>query len=211
MRQLCKGLLHKFHGIIKHARFRSHRDPVIVAVGFNPRIPSIHSAAVASRRVIPKPRKFGFAMANTFTSLYYHLVFSTKNRERWITTDSEQRVWAYMAGIAKENQMVPVQIGGVDDHVHLLLGTPATLAPSKIAQLIKGGTSAWIHDTFPNMNMFAWQDGYAAFTVSKSNIDSVADYIRNQREHHRTKTFQEEYIAFLKKHGVDYDERYVWG
>lgn len=149
-------------------------------------------------------------MANTYTSLHYHFVFSTKKRERWIVPEIEQRVWAYLGGIAKENKMSPIQIGGVEDHVHLLLGASPALAPSKIAQLIKGGSSAWIHDTFPNMKAFAWQDGYGSFTVSRSNVDDVAAYIRGQREHHRLKTFQEEYIAFLQKHGVQYDEKYVW-
>jgi putative transposase len=150
-------------------------------------------------------------MANTFTSLHYHMVFSTKNRERWILPDVEERIWAYLGGIAKENKVHPIQIGGIEDHVHLLLGAPASVAPSKIAQLIKGGSSAWIHDTFPNMKGFAWQDGYGVFSVSKSNILEVVDYIRGQRDHHRTRTFQEEYLAFLKRHEIQYDERYVWG
>ena len=149
-------------------------------------------------------------MANTYTSLHYHIVFSTKNRERWITPDIEQRIWAYLGGIAKENKMTPIQIGGIEDHIHILLGAPATLAPSKIAQLIKGGSSAWIHDTFPKMRGFAWQDGYGAFTVSKSNVPDIRTYVQNQREHHRTKTFQEEYIALLQRHEIEYDERYLW-
>jgi REP element-mobilizing transposase RayT len=90
-------------------------------------------------------------MANTYTSLHYHIIFSTKNRERWITPDVEQRIWAYLGGIAKENKMKPLQIGGVGDHVHVLLGAPATLAPSKSAQVIKGGSWGWIQDTFPTM------------------------------------------------------------
>ena len=149
-------------------------------------------------------------MANTYTSLHYHLVFSTKNRERWIYPEIEERVWSYLAGIAKQNKMTPIQIGGVEDHVHVLLGASPTLAPSKIAQLVKGGSSAWIHDTFPDMKAFAWQDGYGGFTVSRSNVESVADYIRGQREHHRSRTFQDEYLALLQKHGVRYDEKYLW-
>ena len=149
-------------------------------------------------------------MANTYTSLHYHIVFSTKNRERWIMPEVEQRIWAYLGGIAKENRMKPLQIGGVEDHVHVLLGAPATLAPSKIVQLIKGGSSGWIHDTFSSMTAFAWQDGYGAFTVSKSNVPEVTAYIQGQREHHRMKAFQEEYLALLKKHDIEYDERYLW-
>jgi len=149
-------------------------------------------------------------MANTYTSLHYHIVFSTKNRQRWIMPDVEERIWSYLGGLAAKNKMKPIQIGGVEDHVHVLLGAPPTLAPSKIAQLIKGGSSAWIHETFPELQQFAWQDGYGAFTVSKSNLPGVTEYIKNQREHHRRVTFEDEYLAFLKKHGVDFDERYVF-
>lgn len=149
-------------------------------------------------------------MANTYSSLHYHIVFSTKHRERWITPDIEQRIWAYLGGIARENNMKPLQIGGVEDHIHALLGAPPTLAPSKIAQLIKGGSSAWIHTEFPNLRKFAWQDGYGAFTVSKSNIPEVTTYIQNQREHHRARSFQEEFVAMLVRHGVDYEEKYLW-
>lgn len=149
-------------------------------------------------------------MANTYTSLHYHFVFSTKNRERWISQEIETRVWSFMGGIARENKMFPLMIGGVDDHVHLLLIAPATLSPSKIAQLIKGGSSSWIHGTFENLKSFKWQDGYGAFSVSKSSIPDVTEYIRNQRDHHRTRTFQEEYLAFLQRHEVQYDERYLW-
>jgi putative transposase len=149
-------------------------------------------------------------MANTYTSLHYHFVFSTKNRERWITPDIEQRLWAYLGGIAKENKMTPLQIGGIEDHVHVLLGASPTLAPSNIAQLIKGGSSAWIHETFPKLKNFRWQDGYGAFSVSKSNVPDVDGYIRGQREHHRTRSFQEEYLALLQRHEIEYDERYLW-
>ncbi len=149
-------------------------------------------------------------MANTYSALHYHIVFSTKYRERWITPDIEQRVWAYLGGIARENDMKPLQIGGIEDHVHVLLGSPPTLAPSKIAQLIKGGSSAWIHTEFPNLQRFAWQDGYGAFTVSKSGIPEVAAYIQNQQEHHCARTFQEEFVAFLDRHEVDYQEKYLW-
>ena len=149
-------------------------------------------------------------MANTYTSLRYHIVFSTKNRDHWIKPDVEQRIWAYVGGIAVKNRMKPLQIGGTENHVHVLLGASAVLAPAKVAQLIKGGSSAWIRETFPRMSRFGWQDGYGAFTVSASNVPSVVAYIQGQREHHRTKTFQEEYLELLKRHGIDYDDRYVW-
>ncbi|MGA2033704.1 MAG: IS200/IS605 family transposase [Thermoguttaceae bacterium] len=150
-------------------------------------------------------------MANTYTSLHYHVIFSTKNREPWIRSEFEQRIWAYLGGSAKKNKMKPLQIGGTEDHVHVLIGAPAVLAPAKIAQLIKGGSSAWIQETFPPMSGFGWQDGYGAFTVSTSNLPSVIDYIQGQREHHRAKTFQEEYRELLRRHEIEFDERYVWG
>ena len=149
-------------------------------------------------------------MPNTYTALYYHVIFSTKHRRSWIKQDLEDRIWSYLGGIARENKMTAMKIGGIDDHVHMLLGAPPTIAPSKAAQLIKGGSSKWIHETFPDLRDFAWQDGYGAFTVSKSNVPEVVRYIENQREHHRARTFQEEFLAFLKRHGIEYDERYLW-
>jgi len=134
-------------------------------------------------------------MANTFTSLHFHFVFSTKNRERWLSPEIEQRVWEYLGGIARQNQMKALQVGGVEDHVHLVVGLPPTLTVSRALQLIKGGSSKWIHETFPALAGFEWQDGYGAFTVSKSQLPEVVDYVGNQREHHRVRTFQEEYRA----------------
>ena len=101
-------------------------------------------------------------------------------------------------------------LGGIEDHVHLLLGAPPTMAPVKAAQLIKGGSSKWIHETFSNRHDFAWQDGYGAFAVSKSNIPGVVDYIPKQREHHTAKTFQEEFVELLRRHEIDYEEKCVW-
>ena len=102
-------------------------------------------------------------------------------------------------------------MGGIEDHIHALVIARPTLAPSQMAQFLKGDSSKWIHEEFSALRELAWQDGYGAFTVSKSNLSDVIHYIENQREHHRKKTFQEEYREFLQKHGIEYDERYVWG
>jgi REP element-mobilizing transposase RayT len=107
--------------------------------------------------------------------------------------------------------MKAIQIGGVEDHVHALVMAPPSMAPSEIVKHIKVESSQWIHEEFPALRGFGWQDGYGAFTVSKSNAPSVVSYIQNQRAHHQTQTFQEEYLDFLKKAGVEYDERYLWG
>jgi putative transposase len=150
-------------------------------------------------------------MSHSYISSLFHCVFSTKDRRKTITSDLEERLWKYMGGIARENKMKALQIGGVEDHVHLLLSLPSTIAVSKAMQLIKGGSSKWIHDTFPQHQDFEWQEGYGAFSVGISQVDDTKLYIVNQHEHHRTKTFQEEFIAFLERHGIEYDPRYVWG
>jgi REP-associated tyrosine transposase len=150
-------------------------------------------------------------MANTYTSLHYHVIFSTKNREPWLVPAIEQRVWEYIGGIARKHKMTALQVGGVDDHIHALVTAPPTIAPFQIAQFLKGDSSKWIHQEFPSLTQFNWQDGYGAFTVSKSNIPEVVSYIQNQREHHRKRTFQEEYLEFLRVNGIEYDERYLWG
>ncbi|MEQ1859774.1 MAG: IS200/IS605 family transposase [Chthoniobacteraceae bacterium] len=148
-------------------------------------------------------------MANTYTSLNYHIVFSTKRREPWLTEPIRERLWPYLGGIARENGMSALEVGGVADHVHILLSAPAVIAVAKAVQLIKGGSSHWIKDVFPELAEFAWQDGYGAFSVSHSQLDAVRDYIREQPDHHRTRTFAEEYRAFLERHEVGFDERYL--
>jgi hypothetical protein len=102
-------------------------------------------------------------------------------------------------------------VGGVEDHIHALVMAPPTIAPFEIAKFLKGESSLWIHEEFPWLKTFSWQVGYAAFTVSKSKIPDVVRYRKNQREHHRVKTFQEEYLEFLHANGIEFDERYLWG
>lgn len=150
-------------------------------------------------------------MAHTYTNVLIHYIFSTKNREPIITAELQDRLWPYMGGIARENNMKALAIGGVKDHVHLLLSIPPTLSIAKAIQLIKGGSSKWVHDTFPNHKHFHWQEGYGAFSMGFSHIEDTIAYISRQKEHHQRKTFQEEYIAFLKKHEMEYDVQYVWG
>jgi REP element-mobilizing transposase RayT len=149
-------------------------------------------------------------MANTYTSLHYHIVFSTKRREPCITTDIRERVWAYIGGIARENNMTALAVGGMNDHAHVLLWARPTQTVSKAVQLLKGGSSLWIHQSFPRLKSFAWQVGYGAFAVCRTHANSVGEYIRTQEEHHRRKTFQEEYLGFLKEYEIEFDERYLW-
>jgi REP element-mobilizing transposase RayT len=150
-------------------------------------------------------------MANTYTSLHYHIVFSTKNRVPYIKAEIEQRVWEYIGGVARHHDLTALQVGGIDEHIHALIMASPTIAPSQIAQWVKGESSKWIHETFPALRSFAWQEGYGAFTVSKSGLTAVVRYIQNQRAHHQQRDFQAEYLDFLQKHAVEYDERYLWG
>jgi len=150
-------------------------------------------------------------MSHTYTSAHYHCVFSTKHHERHLTPELRQRLWPYMGGIAKEHGMKALAVGGVEDHVHLLISLPAKISVSKAMQLIKGGSSKWVHDTFPDKRAFAWQEGYGAFAVGVSQIADTVAYINGQEEHHRKRSFKEEFVAFLKKHDLKYDERFVWG
>jgi REP element-mobilizing transposase RayT len=139
-----------------------------------------------------------------------HYTFGTKERFPFIDSELESRLWQYIGGIAKENKMKALAVSGVSDHVHALLSLPSTVSYAKGVQLIKGGSSKWVHDTFPNKRKFEWQEGYGAFSVSASQVETVAAYIRNQREHHRKLTFQEEFKMLLVKHGVEYDRRYLF-
>jgi len=146
----------------------------------------------------------------SYVSSYFHCVFSTKERRPFITPELRERLWPFLGGIARQNQMKAVEVGGVADHVHMLLSLPATMPVSKALQLLKGGSSKWIHDTFPEQREFAWQTEYAAFSVSLSQLDKAVAYVRGQEAHHRKMTFQEEFLVLLKKHRIEYDERYLW-
>ena len=148
-------------------------------------------------------------MPATHLSLHYHIVFSTKDRHPFIADDWRGRLHEYIGGLIRAAEGVPQAVGGTTDHVHLLVGLPAKIAVSSFVQDIKQTSSRWIHETIGVKN-FAWQQGYGAFTVSVSNRPSVKEYIADQLEHHRVKSFQEEYLAMLKKHEVEYDERYLW-
>ena len=150
-------------------------------------------------------------MANTYTSLYYHVVFSTKNRTAYLKPQIENRVWAYIGGVARVHKIVALQVGGVEDHIHALVKAPPNVSMSQIAQFLKGDSSRWMHETFPDLRGFAWQDGYGAFAVSKSDVNQVIRYIRNQREHHMRTGFREEYSSLLRENGVECDERYLLG
>ncbi|MBL7988442.1 MAG: IS200/IS605 family transposase [Chlorobi bacterium] len=149
-------------------------------------------------------------MPQSLARLYIHLVFSTKHRERRITDTVRHSLHAYIATMLKNLGCVPIFINSVEDHIHLLFELARTVSVSQVVEDVKKSSSKWIKIQGPEFAEFAWQSGYGAFTVSQSNVPSVRDYIAKQQEHHRQKTFQEEYRAFLQRHGITFDERYVW-
>lgn len=149
-------------------------------------------------------------MPHSYVSNLVHYIFSTKERFPLIDAELESRLWPYMGGIARENRMKAMAIGGTADHIHMLVSLPATMSLAKGVQLIKGGSSKWVHDEFSKYRKFEWQDGYGAFSVSASKMRTVINYIDRQKEHHRKKTFEEEFIEFLEEYRVPYDHRYVF-
>jgi len=136
-----------------------------------------------------------------------HCVFATKERRPLIKPDLQQRLWPYLGGIARQNKMRALVVGGVEDHVHVLLSIPATLSVAKSIQLLKGNSSKWIHDTFREHQEFEWQEGYGAFSIGVSGVQGTTKYIHDQAEHHQKLTLREELEVFLKKHGMEYVER----
>ena len=148
-------------------------------------------------------------MSHTYISDLVHCVFSTKNRCDLIKPEIQCELWSILGGIARKNGLKALTVGGTENHVHILLSLPASMALAKAMQLMKGASSRWMNET--HTHDFAWQEGYGAFTVGISQKDDTIAYIRSQAEHHRKRSFEEEFIAFLKKHDVEYDPRYVWG
>jgi len=149
-------------------------------------------------------------MGHTYCSSLYHCVFSTRERRKWVAPELQERLWAYMGGIARENGMTALGAGGTEDHAHVLLSLPTTMTIAGAMQKIKGGSSLWLHESC-GLTGFEWQRGYGAFTVGISQVDRTLAYIASQTEHHRKRDFQAEFLAILKQHGIEYDARYVWG
>lgn len=149
-------------------------------------------------------------MGHTYYSLFHHLVWGTQKRAPLLNADMKKRLFAYMHGIAKGEEVTLVQVNGPADHVHLLVGLKPEHTLAAIVRKLKANSSKWVHTTFPDMAHFAWQEGYSAFSVSKASLRGVVLYIRNQEEHHKGKGFGEEYHDFLREHDIPIDEQSIW-
>lgn len=148
-------------------------------------------------------------MPSTHTSLHYHLIFSTKDRVPPIQPNLRTRMHAYLGGVIRGLAGVALDVGGTADHVHLVVGLKPTHTLADVLRVLKGDSSKWIHEEL-RLEEFAWQEGYGAFTISKSELPSVRRYVQEQEEHHRKRSFQEEYRTFLERNGIEFDERYLW-
>ena len=149
-------------------------------------------------------------MSKSYCNLLYHIVFSTKDREPWLRPEMGPRVHQYLGGAIRDEGGIALAVNGTADHVHILAKLRQDKAVSDVLRAIKANSSGWIHDTFRDRIAFHWQSGYGAFTVSQSQVERVRGYVLNQEEHHRIVSYQEEFVALLKAHGLEFDERYLW-
>ena len=149
-------------------------------------------------------------MGQSLAKNFLHIVFSTKNRVPFIHQPFDSELYRYLGGICNNLESPVIRIGGYTDHVHILCLLSKKIALMKLIEELKSHSSKWMKSKDSTLINFYWQDGYGAFSVNPSEVDAVITYIDNQHEHHRIKTFQQEYRAFLEKYKVEYDERYVW-
>ncbi len=149
-------------------------------------------------------------MPGTYSQLLLHVVFSTKNRTPWIADEIAERLYPFIGGIIRAEKGVLYEIGGIEDHIHIYLRWRPDGSVSDLMRTVKSRSSKWVHDTFPALRDFAWQEGYSVFSVSKSQEEAVKKYIAGQAEHHKRQDFKSELLQFLRAHGVEFDEKYVF-
>ena len=150
-------------------------------------------------------------MPHTYSSSRIHVIFSIKERQKCLREDLQPKFWAYIAGIARNHKFEAIKIGGAEDHCHALILLPPPLPLSKAVQTLKGCSSKWLNDTGAAGSNFAWQEGYGAFSVSASQTDDAVEYIKNQPEHHKKRNYEDEFLEFLRRYGIDYDPAHVLG
>tara|TARA_R110002096_G_scaffold29509_7_gene88977 strand:+ start:3206 stop:3652 length:447 start_codon:yes stop_codon:yes gene_type:complete len=148
-------------------------------------------------------------MPSTHTALYFHLIFSTKNRENWLECEIRSRIHTYLGGIVRGENGVALAVGGISDHVHLLVSLEATHRLCDVMREVKGDSSRWIKQTL-DLPKFAWQEGYGAFTVSPPDLEKVRSYVLHQERHHQATTYKDEYLEMLRRGLVEFDDRYLW-
>lgn len=151
------------------------------------------------------------SMASSYRSHCFHLVWSTKERKKLILPHFESRLYAYMGGVIRASKGSLLEIGGVEDHVHLLVGLGNLDHYSVLIRNVKSNSSKWIHEEFPEMRDFGWQDGYGSFSVCQTQLEGIRSYVQNQKIRHQTQSFEQEYISILERFNVPYDPKFVFG
>jgi len=149
-------------------------------------------------------------MPQSLSKVIIHIIFSTKDREAWLDRDVRPRMHAYVATVCRDLNAEASRVGGLADHLHIVTTLPRIISQAAMVETVKKTSSKWIKGLDPKYRQFYWQRGYGAFSVSPSQLNAVIEYVESQEEHHRTRSFQEEYRDFLRKYGVEFDERYVW-
>ena len=172
------------------------------------RAPEERYSAVLSYNVAAQFERNSSQMSHSYSQILVHGIFSTKGRKNLIPENMQNRLWAYMTATAKKDSVRVIAICGISNHAHIFFALPATLTVAKAMMDLKANSSRWMNEQGVR---FSWQKGYGAFSVSASQVDAVKKYIKNQKEHHRKRNFEEEFIVFLKKYHVDYDPKYVFG
>jgi REP element-mobilizing transposase RayT len=149
-------------------------------------------------------------MAQSLSKLYVHIVFHIKNNDVIIRPEDEKELYAYIGGIIKANEAFPIKINGTENHLHILTTLSKNLSLAKFVEEIKRNSSRWIKNKGAHYHFFAWQGGYAGYSVSQPKVAIVEKYVENQKEHHKTETFRDEYVKFLREYNVGFDEKYLW-
>jgi REP element-mobilizing transposase RayT len=149
-------------------------------------------------------------MSHTYTQLLIHIVFATAERASLITPEIREQLYPYIGGTMRDVRAIPMIVNGTANHVHMLVSVPASLSVADLVRVVKANSSRWIHERWPERKRFAWQQGYGAFSVSESTASQVEKYIREQEEHHREFSFEQEFRVLLRKHNIEVDERYLW-
>jgi REP element-mobilizing transposase RayT len=149
-------------------------------------------------------------LPGTYTQLTAHVVFATKGRRPWISHEIAERLYPYLGGVLRNERCVLYDIGGIEDHVHMYIRVRPDLAMSDLMRVVKSRSSRWVHESFDSLGDFAWQEGFSAFSVSKSQEDALKRYIAGQAEHHRREDFKSELLRLLVAHGIEFEDRYVF-
>jgi REP element-mobilizing transposase RayT len=149
-------------------------------------------------------------VAGKHLSLLIHFVWSTAGREPWIGADWQGDLYGFVGGVMKKKKAKLIASGGMSDHIHLYASLPSTIAIADFVNVVKSNSSRWVHESYPNRRGFSWQEGYGAFSVSKSDEDRVSRYIHNQSQHHAKRSFKDEFLDFLIRNEIEYDEKYLW-